>query len=193
MLRRERHVVESERDLVIRIRAGDASAFETLYADFASALLGFAYTQVRSRAVAEDLVQELFLNIWRHREHWVLTRSLRSYLFTALRNLITDWRRATTARPELEPDPIASAEAIDALASSEATDDRVREADLLRAYARAIDALPRKRRETFLLIRQQKLSYAEAAEVLGVTVKAVEVNMGRAFQDLRRNLVDWFI
>jgi RNA polymerase sigma-70 factor, ECF subfamily len=77
------------------------------------------------------------------------------------------------------------------MSDSVGADHRVRERELADAIERAISELPRRCRETFLLVRQQHLSYLEAAEVLGISVKGVEMNMVRALATLRRQLASW--
>ncbi|HEY9449139.1 MAG TPA: sigma-70 family RNA polymerase sigma factor, partial [Gemmatimonadaceae bacterium] len=149
------------------------------------------FSQLRSRELAEELVQELFLNIWRHRENWVLTRSLNSYMFSALRNGITSYRRTTASRHELRQADDDSSVDISSFACTGRADDRLDETELLRAIDQAVDALPARCRETFLLVRQRQLSYVEAAELMGVSVKAVEMNMVRAFAALRKQLAEW--
>ncbi len=183
--------MEREQELVSRIRTGDVGAFEILYREFAPGLLAFAFTHVRSREIAEELVQELFLNLWKYRQKWVLTHSLKAYLFGALRKRITSYQRTAAARHEMQPTSADTAAWLSTFPGTTCADDRVREVDLLAAIDRAVAALPHRCRETFLLVRQQRLSYAEAAEVLGVSVKAVEMNMVRAFAALRRSLADW--
>ena len=182
---------EKERLLVARIRSGDVVAFEHLYEQFVPGLLSFAYTQVRSREIAEELVQDLFLSLWKYRQQWILTRSLKAYLFGALRNRISSYRRTMAARHELQQPTADAVAGLASLPSSESTDHLVREAELMEAIDRAIAALPRRCRETFVLVRQQHLSYAEAAEVMGISPKAVEMNIVRAFAALRRQLADW--
>ena len=182
---------EHERALVAQIRVGDVAAFERLHEEFAPGLLAYAHSQVRSRPVAEELVQELFLNLWRYRAGWVLTRSLSAYLFGALRNRITSYRRTLAGRDELARSGDYAEARIAGLASSARADDLLREAQLQDAIDRAVASLPPRCRETFILVRQQHLSYAEAAEVMGVTVKAVEMNIVRAFAALRRELAAW--
>ena len=183
------HELESE--LVARIRKGDVAAFERLYSEFAPGLLAYAQSHVRHGAVAEELVQELFLGLWRHRAGWMLTRSLSAYLFGALRNRVTSHRRTLAGRDELARPAGEGEEDIAALQSSARTDDLVREAELQAAINRAVASLPPRCREAFVLVRQQHLSYAEAADVMGVSVKAVEMNIVRAFAALRRELADW--
>ena len=180
-----------EHELVARIRGGDSAAFEELYRDFGAPLLAFAYGQVRSREVAEELVQELFLNLWKQRQKWTLSHSLASYLYGALRNRIHSYRRTLSGRDEIMRRSSADDGGLDALPSGSRTDDMVREADLQAAIDRAIASLSPRCRETFVLVRQQHLSYVQAAEVMGISVKAVEMNIVRAFSALRRDLAGW--
>ena len=179
----------SDREVVARIGAGDVAAFEALYRAHAPALLAFAHSQLRSRELAEDLVQDLFLALWRHRKKWDLRTSLRAYLLGALRNRIISYRRSLQAREggfqRVETATLAF------VAAPSRADHRVREAELVEAIEKAIEALPPRCRETFLLVRQQNLTYAEAAEVLGISVKAVEMNMVRALAALRKELGAW--
>lgn len=180
--------LEVERELVLRIRSGDSAAFERLYEEFAPGLLGFARTQLRSREIAEELVQELFLALWRHRAKWILTGSLKAYMYGALRNRITSYRRTMAASYELAQGAGDADDGLLLLPSASRADDLVHETELREAIERAVAALPRRCRETFLLVRQQHLSYADAAEVMGISVKAVEMNIVRAFAALRREL-----
>ena len=116
---------------------------------------------------------------------------MKAYLFSALRNRISSYRRTMTARHELQQPTEESAHALAGLPDASHSDDLVRESELMEAIDRAVAALPRRCRETFVLVRQQHLTYAEAAEVLGVSVKAVEMNIVRAFAALRRELSDY--
>ena len=181
----------TDHEIVSRIRAGDVVAFEQLYSLHASALLVFAYSQLRSRESAEEVVQELFLALWRHREKWELTRTLRAYLFGALRHHIVSHRRTIRARDERLQATQNADDTLAKLPSATRSDHLVRELELAEAIERAIDALSPRCRETFVLVRRQHLSYAEAAEVLGISVKAVEMNMVRSFASLRAQLAPW--
>lgn len=181
----------TDQEIVARIRSGDVAAFEQLYARFASALLGFAYSQLRSRETAEEIVQDLFLALWRHRAKWELTRSLKSYLFGALRHHIVSHRRTLRSRDDRLHAVECADEELAALPAASSADHLARERELVEAIGRAVAGLSPRCRETFLLVRQQHLSYAEAAEVLGISTKAVEMNMVRSFAALRQQLAPW--
>jgi RNA polymerase sigma-70 factor, ECF subfamily len=180
----------SDRVLVDRIAAGDVTAFEELYRLHAPALLGFASSRLPSREAAEDTVQEFFLALWRHRQEWRLDRSVRAYLFGALRNhMVSAHRRhqAREGRLQRVDDPAET----NSIPGSAWADHRVRESELADAIEMAIKDLSPRCRETFLLVRQQHLSYAEVAEVMGISVKGVEMNMVRALASLREQLAEW--
>src|SRR5688572_8158150 len=73
-------------DSIARIRGGDRPAFEALFREHYSALCEFAHRYVQSREAAEDLVQEVFLSVWTHRESLEIRDGLRAYLYGAVRN-----------------------------------------------------------------------------------------------------------
>lgn len=175
--RRDRDV-----DWVAAVRAGDKAAFEAIFDAYAEPLLAFAYARVRSKDVAEELVQDLFLNLWERRASWVVARSLKTYLFQAIHNRILNYRRDTRATADVP---------LEAFPSREATDKAVRQADLRRAVDRAVAELPERNRLVFLLVRQHQLTYREVGDIFGITEKTVESHMLRAFNALRAALADW--
>jgi RNA polymerase sigma-70 factor (ECF subfamily) len=71
------------------------------------------------------------------------------------------------------------------------TEETVMQDELRAAIQEAIDALPERSREIFLLNREQGLTYVGIAQMLDLSVKAVEYHMGRAFAQLRKRLADW--
>src|SRR5690349_4905518 len=73
-------------ELVGRIRSGDISACERLYLTFHESLWRFAYSFVQSREIAEELVQEVFLALWRDRHEWDVRTSVRAWLYAAVRH-----------------------------------------------------------------------------------------------------------
>ncbi len=176
---------------VQRIRAGDAAAFEDVYREQYRALVGFVYTYLRSEPQAEEVVQDVFLGVWRHRAQWQPRTSLRAYLFGAARN---------RALNRLRDQGVASSTRDDAgiegrmLAMGEppaAVDLQIEGAELAEAARRAIARLAPRSRMAFLLCREEGLSYAETAEVMGISEHTVKIQMGRALKALRVGLAQW--
>ena len=181
-----------EQDWVARVRRGDAAALEEMFATYGARLCAFAYRWSRSRAIAEEIVQDVFLAIWRNRSEWTLSPgALQAYLFRATRNRVTnDLRRSRVAERFAERavhEDFASATA----RPSATPEEEMRQGELRRAVTAAVAALPERSREVFLLNREQGLTYAEIAALLGITVKTVEYHMARAFVALRASLADW--
>ena len=165
---------------VERIRAGDEPAFEALFRALAPGLCALVTRYVGSRAVAEEIVQDLFLELWTRRTELAIDQSIAAYLFTAARNRALNHlkreRRLVDLTPTMRPgesDPNAPGEAelLDALELQD-----------------AIAQLPARCRLIFTLNRHQDLSYTEIATSLGLSVKTVETQMGRALRALRDRL-----
>lgn len=173
------------------VRAGDSAAFKALYDRYAASMVRFAAASLRSTEQAEDVVQEIFLNVWRNRATWEPTGPLRSYLMRATYNRIVMHHRhlrvELTAHESIVRDAGSPAE----WTHRGATDDALAADELAAALARAVDALPPRTAQAYRLVREQHLSYAEAAEVMGITTHTVEIHMIRALKALREQLRDW--
>ncbi|HWC75412.1 MAG TPA: RNA polymerase sigma-70 factor [Gemmatimonadales bacterium] len=181
----------SELEWFDRLRAGDAQAFEALFRAYVEPLCAFADSYVDAPATAEEIVQDLFAKLWEQRERVARPQSVRAYLYAATRNrALNEMRRRRNTLAFVRR----------ALRLDAARDDLPRpvtpEADLhagefAQAVARAVAELPRRCRETFTLTRDQGLSYAEAAAVLRISPKTVEIHVGRALALLREKLAPW--
>jgi RNA polymerase sigma-70 factor (ECF subfamily) len=177
----------AELALARRVREGNEAAFEQIFRAYYPRLVSFACTKLGSQALAEEMVQEIFLQIWARREQWVVERSLAAYMFRAVRNRVLNARRSI----RLEVSYAAGAAREIEVETADPSDDRFRDAEIGAALAHALALLPERPRQVFLLSRRQGLSYAEIAEVLGIAVKTVEMHMGRALAQLRVSLQEW--
>lgn len=161
--------------------AADA-AFDALFRAHYAALCRFVLPFVRSRAVAEELVQDLFFAIWQRPDRGAAPELTRTYLYTAARN-----RAISYLRRERLQDQWAAGEAAAGRTERTAGDD-LEQAELESVVYRAIDELPPRCRLVFTMHRQQRLTYAAIAEALQISVKSVEAHMGRALTHLRAAL-----
>lgn len=171
-----------------RVRTGDASAYESVFRALFQPLVGYVARIVDSRAVAEELVQELFMTLWRRRATLEVTGgSLTAYLFASARNRglahIRRERVAARFRDRQELD----ARIAEHDRARNLHDDRA-DIEIALAIADAVNALPERCREVFKLSRQRGLTYAEIAKELGISPKTVENHMARAFRTLRARL-----
>ena len=177
----------SERALQERIRAGDEAAFDTVFRDNYAHLVRMAESIVRERALAEELAQDVMLELWRRRESIEVEQSFRAYLLRSTRNRALNHVRHQ--RIVMREATIAAAAAESARAQS--AEDDMLGTELERAVRNAIALLPEKAREVFQLSRDRGLKYSEIAVVLDISVKTVEKRMGQALAELRDKLAQW--
>lgn len=170
-----------------RARHDDADSFEALFREHYPRLCELVHGYVRSREVAEDIVQDLFLTLWSKRRSGGSVELTAAYLFVAARNRALKHLRhgRVVARAHEQVAAERSREAPDR------ADDDVRYGEATAAVEAAIAGLPDRCREVFLLSRRQHMSYAEIAAALGISVKTVEVQMWRALRKLRAALVEY--
>lgn len=178
--------VADEARLIALLRSGDADAFERVYRSHVVALCRLADSYVRSRDTAEDLVQELFTWLWANRHDFRPEHGLRAYLFGAVRN-----RALNALRDEATASRASVTLASSVAGTVGAADAELMAADLESAIQTAVEGMPPRCREVFVLLRTQSLTYAEVAVILGISPKTVEVHMGRALAILRARLGPW--
>lgn len=168
--------------------AGEPTAFEALMRAHYARLCDFAVHLVHSRDLAEDLVQDVFVQLWKAHEEIELRDPLR-YLYQAVRNRVVNHRRRQGVREGWERYVLAhSGEGGDATAV-----ESVQAADLADAYRSVLQELPERCRLVFLLSRDQGLTYPEIARALEISVKTVETQMGRALKLLRHRLHPYLV
>lgn len=170
---------------VERLRAGDEAAFDALFRAWYAPLVQFAERFLREREAAEEVVQDVMLELWKRRETLVITGSPQGYLYQATRN--RSLNRLRHLRVENRDDEFDA----DTLPAQSTSDAKAAAGELEVALQEAVDSLPPRCRQVFEMNRMQGLKYAEVAEALGVSVKAVEAHMARALRTLREHLAPW--
>lgn len=170
--------------LAARVRAGDGEAFRTLFERLYEPLCRFAAGILRSEELAHEAVQEVFCRIWERRADWQPGDAVRAYLYRSVRNQALNERRRRRIR-RLWGGTLPAAARV---ASSSDASRAVEQAELEAALWAAVEALPERRRMTFLLHRQHGLTYAEVAEVMGCSPKTVANQLSAALQSIRTSL-----
>ena len=167
-------------ELVARMAAGDRSAFAELVRRHLDGVLAFAERMTGQRADAEDIAQDTFARAWEQAPRWRPGRAAyRTWLFQVAANRARDrWRRQ---RP---------AERIDDTRVSEQPlpEQQLEAGQRSRRVREALQALPERQRAAVILRHYHGMGNIEAAQVLGVSVEAVESLLGRARRALRRAL-----
>lgn len=175
----------TDRELLDRLRQGDRGAFDTIFREHYPAAVSVAERISGERAVAEEVAQDVMLELWRRRESMSVDESLRAYIVRAARNRALNHLRHE--RMKVRTAPHAAGPTV----SQPDAPGRLAEDEIDEAVRRAVDALPERCREVFELSRGQGLKYAEIAAVLGISVKTVEAQMGKALRTLRERLAPW--
>ena len=140
---------------------------------------------LRDRAVAEEIVQDVMLELWRRRESLAADGSPQAYLFQATRNRVLNHVRHLKIEERSEPEIRAES------SSAPRADAGITQEELSVAVQDAVRSLPDRCREVFELSRVHGLKYAEIATQLGISVKTVEAQMGKALRTLRERLAAW--
>jgi RNA polymerase sigma-70 factor, ECF subfamily len=181
-----------DREWVARIRTGDVAAFESMWRAYKNDIGAFVMSYVRSRAAAEEVVQDLFLRIWVQRHLWEVPGPFHTYLFSAARNRAINYLRHERVEAAFrERVACGGGDGVAAEARAADADEEAVTHALAADIGRSVAALPERCQEVFRLVRFHHLSYAEVATVLGISVKTVEVHMGRALTALRARLEVW--
>jgi len=169
--------------LIERLRAGDDAAFDRLFRLCYAALADIALRYVADRADAEDVATDVLVWIWDRRETLDIRGPVSAYLFRAVRNRALNVR---AARRDARTDDLLGDDARGAVPAGQ--DDAllvVEAAELSVQVRRALETLPPRAREIFLLSRRDGLSIREVAAVLGVTASTVQTQLARALHTLR--------
>jgi RNA polymerase sigma-70 factor (ECF subfamily) len=179
--------------LMARFQQGDDLAFTQLVEQHQQRVMNIAARYVGRTTDTEDLAQEVFLRVYRHRERWQPRAKFTTWLFQITVNLSLNWIRDTKrkrmasidaplgrdgegSRPE--PEDASSPTAHESLELRE-------RAAIVQA---AINELPENQRMAVLLFRQEGLPYQEVAEAMGVSLPAVKSLLNRAKTNLRTTL-----
>ena len=179
-------IAQVKQDIWQSISAGNELAYEGLFKSHYAELTLYAMRFVQDMENAEEIVQNIFFNLWNNREKLDINISLKSYLYRAVKNTclnvlkhqkVEDKYRDHFSR-ELQNDEMNA-------------DNWMVESELSDKITNAIEKLPPERKKVFVLSRFEELKYKEIAEKLDISIKTVENQMGKALKFLREELKDY--
>ena len=179
------HPRMDERELLVRLRRGDDAAYEAIFRQWYAPMVAATTALLRDGGPAEEVVQDVLLELWRRRESLTFETSIRAYLFQSARNRGLNYLRRERVEARGESTVAAG------LPTPEPADSEAREGELNIAIQSAIAGLPDRCREVFELSRIRGLKYNEIAAELGISVKTVEAQMGKALRVMREKLEPW--
>jgi RNA polymerase sigma-70 factor (ECF subfamily) len=183
-------VVDSDLELMLRVREGDASSFDELLRRYRTPLVKYFCRMLRDEALAEDLAQEAFLRVYNARHRYRPDARFTTWLYRIATNLALNAIRDAKGRQRQDGngstrDGETSFEFVDPRASVE---QQMIETDRGRLIREAIEALPENQRAAVNLHKYQDVDYKQIAGILKVSEGAVKSLLFRAYETLRVRL-----
>ncbi len=175
---------KEEQELVTQVNKGSVKAFEMIFKTYYVELSRFAVKYVGSTEQAEEIVQELFLTIWENREKLSITSSLKSYLYTSIKNRSLNYLKSAAVKYIQRQEEVS----VHNHPVSLDVEEYINYNELQHTIQKAVEKLPEKCRIIFTLSRQAGLSYQEIANELNLSIKTVEAQMGIALKRIRGDL-----
>lgn len=166
----------------------EVQAFELIFRKYYIRLCGFANKFIANTAEAEEIVQEVFLNIWAKKDQLTLNNEIKPYLFKSVQNLCFNF---------IEHQKVIDNyySVIEVVYKNQKEDFDTYESVLFTEFqekvAQAIGSLPEECRKIFKMSREDGLKYSEIADKLNLSVKTVETQMSRALSKLKIELKDY--
>jgi RNA polymerase sigma-70 factor (family 1) len=174
--------VDSDEELLTKVSKGSRGAFDILYNRHWRKVYNAAYKRANDREIAEDIAQDVFVQLWiRHNE--TIIDNLPSYLLAAARNGVFKRMGKEEKYTELSNDLQELQNSLDA------TDSNILHKEFLKAFAELIEALPEQQRIIFKYRFNDGLSSQEIADKLQISPKTVRNHIGRALATLKKELI----
>ena len=187
---------QTDADIMLRVKAGDQSAFEYLVQKYRRPMVSFMYRMAHNSAAAEDLAQEVFLRVYRSRETYEPSAKFSTWLYRIATNLAVNHARDTRhERPEVqisldEPDEESGATLELPDASMNAEQQMVRR-ERMQAIRKKVEALPEQQRLAVIMHKYQQMDYKQIADVLKKSESATKSLLFRAYETLREQLKEF--
>ena len=183
---KQKSVQPSDPDIVAAIRRGDEQAFETTFRQYYPRLCNYVASLLKDDEEAEEVVQTVFLTIWEKRQDLEITLSLKSYLYRAVHNhCLNRFKHASVREVHREHTLHFSSE------SYESVTEVIHANELEERIEKAVSILPEQCQKAFRMSRFEELKYQEIADQLGISIKTVENQIGKALKILRVELADY--
>jgi len=175
---------EDEKLLLKALKKGDERAFLFLMDLYNRRLFGYAISLTNDRAMAEDILQNIFLRTWEKRKNLLITKSIQNYLFRSVHNEFVSQYKKHQSRLQLEQKYFESLKKV-ALTMDENRMDKI-----IAKIKGEVQNLPPKCKEVFLLSREEGLTNLEISDYLDISIKTVETHLTKAFKILRKKFRD---
>jgi len=186
----------TDAEIMLRVKAGDQSAFDYLVQKYRRPLVSFMYRMARNTAAAEDLAQEVFLRVYRSRETYEASAKFTTWLYRIATNLAVNHARDTRhERPEVmasldEPDE-ETGTTLDVADGTMTAEEAMVRRERLAAIRHKVEALPERQRLAVIMHKYQQMDYKQISEVLKLSESATKSLLFRAYEALREQLKEF--
>ena len=178
-------MIDKDKETAKAIKEGNIKLFEGLFKSLYPLLCRYAGQILKNTENAEQVVQDVFYQLWKNRDKIDIHSSLKPYLYKAVFNKAMHLVEHEMVEKKYQS-YLAYQENQTIAADQPVIDDEV-----YQIYRKTLKDLPDRCREVFLLSRNQGLKYTEIAEKLAISVKTVEANMGKALIMFRKNFAEY--
>ena len=171
----------TEKELVELLKNGDKCAFEQLYHNYKGRIYGNLYRMVKSVETSEEILQDLFVKVWIKRENLDIEKSFRSYLFKVSENLVYDFFRKAALNKKLESYLVSVA-----VPTTSPVEQHIFYKEGNYMLAKAIESLPPRRKQIYILCKIEGKSYGEVSRLLGVSISTINEHIVKATRVVRK-------
>ena len=186
----------TDAEVMLRVKAGDESAFDYLVQKYRRPLVSFMYRMARNTAAAEDLAQEVFLRVYRSRQTYEASAKFTTWLYRIATNLAVNHARDTRhERPEVtvsldEPDE-ETGTTLDVADGTVTAEEALVRRERMRAIRSKVEALPERQKLAVIMHKYQQMDYKQIAGVLKLSESATKSLLFRAYETLREQLKEF--
>jgi RNA polymerase sigma-70 factor (ECF subfamily) len=173
-----------EKQVITQVVTGDLKTFEMVFRDYYKPLVRYGNTFLKDSDETEDVVQQVFVSLWEKRTQLDIHTSIRAVLYKSVQNACLNKIKHLKVRDTY-------AEEMMAVAVPEETSDPVQVNELNERIQQALESMPEQCGRIFKMSRFEQLRYQEIADQLGLSVKTVENQMGKALKIVREELKDY--
>jgi len=166
-----------------RVKNDDYRAFETIFKNSYRNLCTYSCQFVVCPQLAEEIVDDVFCNLWKNRKRITITSSFQSYLIRSIRNRSMDCLRKLKGKTNYYLEQAERVHCKQAIAS-----DKMIYEELCQQIDIAVRGLPEQCRIIFQMSRDQELPYKEIARILNISIKTVDTQIGRALKFIRKSI-----
>ncbi|MDP9160436.1 MAG: sigma-70 family RNA polymerase sigma factor [Acidobacteriota bacterium] len=186
----------NDAEVMLRVKAGDDSAFEYLVQKYRRPMISFMYRMAHNSAAAEDLAQEVFLRVYRSRANYEASAKFSTWLYRIATNLAVNHARDTRhQRPEttvsLDVPDAETGQTMDVPDTKSTVEQNIVRRERLAAIRQKVQALPERQKLAVMMHKYEQMDYKQIGEVLKLSESATKSLLFRAYETLRTELKEF--